>query len=86
MRRISFYISCLVLCTTGVLSLHSVAEPQETPSIYPSSDRTGSVCVSMAATLGSCLAAVSPVSTLTTMEESNCCASILAFQKAGCHW
>lgn len=85
MRSVIFQVSCLVLCTTGALSVGSVTDTEEKQSKYPISNQKGAACVAMAATLGSCLAAVSPVSTLTTMEESDCCASILAFQKAGCH-
>lgn len=86
MRSLIFHVSCLVLCTTGALSARLVAEPQEIRTKTPSIDQKGSACVRMAATLGSCLAAVSPMSSLTTMEESECCSRILLFQRAGCHW
>ena len=86
MRSRIFHIACLVLCTLGELSLRSVAETQEFQLLHYDSDQKSSACVEMAAKLGSCLAAVTPLSILTTMEESECCASILAFQTAGCHW
>lgn len=44
-----------------------------------------SSCVSVAAELGPCLSAVSPLSRLTTMEEADCCTTLLLFKEADCY-
>lgn len=43
-------------------------------------------CIAAATSLGGCLAAVSPSSALTSLEESDCCTRTLAFKDAECYW
>jgi len=43
-------------------------------------------CISVAVELTPCLSAVNPSSKLTTMEEADCCTTLLVFKEAGCYW
>lgn len=42
-------------------------------------------CISVAVELTPCLSAVNPSSKLTTMEEADCCTTLLVFKEAGCY-
>ncbi len=43
-------------------------------------------CISVAAELSPCLSVCSPLSRLTTMEEADCCTTLLLFKEVDCYW
>lgn len=85
MRWLANLITGIFLCSYGALAVRSI-DTQDEVLLPGLAQKRGAACISAAAHLGSCLAAVSPTSKLTTIEESDCCAGLLAFQQAQCYW